>query len=155
VTGDTIGTVSALRRALQLTPALRQGLWWTVGLAVVGAVGRLVVPVTIQLVIDHQILAPGGVDMRAVVGLGLLAVAVLSSAALANRQAQVRMSTAAARGLCELRVMTFEHLHRLSVLHVEGERRGALVARVTADFQEIQQFRPWGVCNLLLGVLRN
>jgi putative ABC transport system ATP-binding protein len=50
--------------------------------------------------------------------------------------------------------MTFEHLHRLSVLHVEGERRGALVARVTSDVQEIQQFLQWGGVNLLLGVLR-
>lgn len=154
MTAATIGTVSALRRALKITPALRRGLGWTVGLAVVGALGRLVVPVTLQLVIDRQILAPGGVDIGAVVRLGVVAVAVLAVATVANRAAQVRMSTAAANGLCDLRVATFEHLHRLSVLHVEGERRGALVARVTSDVQEIQQFLQWGGVNLLLGVLR-
>ncbi|MBW3604681.1 MAG: ABC transporter ATP-binding protein/permease [Actinobacteria bacterium] len=154
MTTDAIGTVSALRRALRLAPALRAGLWWTVALAIVGAVGRLVVPVTLQVVIDRHILSPTGVDVGAVVRLGVLAIGVLTVATLANRQAQVRMSAAAARGLCELRVMTFEHLHRLSVLHVQGERRGALVARVTSDVQEIQQFLQWGGVNLLLGVLR-
>lgn len=151
---DTIGTVSALRRALRLTPALRRGLRWTVGLAVVGAFGRLVVPVTLQIVIDRHILTPSGPDIGAVIRLGLLAVGVLTLATVANRAAQVRMSTAAANGLCDLRVATFEHLHRLSVLHVQGERRGALVARVTSDVQEIQQFLQWGGINLLLGVLR-
>ena len=148
-----MGTATALRRALRLSPALRAGLRGTVALAVVGAVGHLVIPVTMQVVIDRYILGDR-VDVGAVLATGALALAVLLAAAIANRAAQVRMSTAAANGLCELRVMTFTHLHRLSTLHVEGERRGALVARVTSDVQEIQQFLGWGGVNLLLGVLR-
>ena len=153
-TARSIGTTRALSRALQLSPALRAGLAGTVVLAVVGALGRVVIPVTIQIVIDRHVLAPAGVDVGAVVGLGVLALAVLLVTAVANRSAQVRMSTAAANGLCELRVMTFAHLHRLSSLHVQAERRGALVARVTSDVQEIQQFLSWGGVNLLLGTLR-
>jgi ATP-binding cassette subfamily B protein len=149
-----ISTTAALRRALVLAPTLRRGLLATVAFGFVGALGRLVVPVSLQVVIDRYVMAPDGVRIGAVAGLGAAALAVLTVTALANRHAQVRMSTAAARGLCELRVMTFAHLHRLSVLHVQGERRGALVARVTSDIQEIQQFLGWGGINLILGVLR-
>jgi putative ABC transport system ATP-binding protein len=150
----TIGTVQALRRVLRLAPALRKGLAGTIALAIAGAAGSVVIPITLQVVIDRYILAPGAVDTGAVIGLGALALSVLLATAVANRRAQVRMSAAAATGLCELQVLTFAHLHRLSMLHVEGERRGALVARVTSDVQEIQQFLGWGGVNLLLGTLR-
>ena len=149
-----ISTTAALRRALALAPTLRRGLLATVAFGFVGAIGRLVVPVSLQIVIDGYVLAPDGVDIAGVATLGAVALTVLTVTALANRHAQVRMSTASATGLAELRVMTFAHLHRLSLLHVQGERRGALVARVTSDVQEIQQFLGWGGINLILGVLR-
>jgi ATP-binding cassette, subfamily B, bacterial len=121
---------------------------------VIGAIGRVVIPVTMQVVIDRHILGSPGGDLRPVLGLGALALVVLLATAVANRNAQVRMSAAAATGLSELQVMTFAHLHRLSTLHVQSERRGALVARVTSDVQEIQQFISWGGVNLLLSTLR-
>jgi ATP-binding cassette subfamily B protein len=149
-----IGTTAALRRALALAPTLRRGLLATVAFGFVGAIGRLVVPISLQVVIDRYVVGTDGVDIQSVAALGAVALAVLTLTALANRQAQIRMSTASANGLCELRIMTFAHLHRLSLLHVQGERRGALVARVTSDIQEIQQFLGWGGINLILGVLR-
>ena len=151
---DPIGTATALRRALALAPTLRRGLLATIAFGFVGAIGRLVVPISLQVVIDRYVLAADGVDIAAVAAIGTVALMTLTLTALANRHAQVRMSTAAANGLCELRVMTFAHLHRLSLLHVQGERRGALVARVTSDVQEIQQFLGWGGINLILGVMR-
>jgi putative ABC transport system ATP-binding protein len=149
-----IGAVRALLRTFRLAPALRVGLAGTVALGLVGAVGRIVIPVTMQVVIDRHIMGSDTVNMGAVAGLGALALAVLLGTAGANRSAQIRMATAAANGLSELQVMTFAHLHRLSMLHVQGERRGALVARVTSDIQEIQQFVSWGGVNLLLSTLR-
>ncbi|HEX6256454.1 MAG TPA: ABC transporter ATP-binding protein [Euzebyales bacterium] len=149
-----IPTTTALRRALALAPTLRRGLLATVAFGFVGAMGRLVVPVSLQVVIDRYILGTDTIAIGTVAAFGALALVVLTLTALANRHAQVRMSTASARGLCELRVMTFAHLHRLSLLHVQGERRGALVARVTSDVQEIQQFLGWGGINLILGVMR-
>jgi putative ABC transport system ATP-binding protein len=149
-----IGTAAALRRALALAPTLRRGLLATIAFGFVGAIGRLVVPISLQVVIDRYVLAEDGVDIAAVAAIGTVALVILMLTALANRHAQVRMSTAAANGLCELRVMAFAHLHRLSLLHVQGERRGALVARVTSDVQEIQQFLGWGGINLILGVMR-
>jgi putative ABC transport system ATP-binding protein len=137
-----------------LVPALRVGLGATIALAVVGAVGRVVIPVTMQVVIDRHVLASGAVDLGGVMGLGALALLVLLVSAVANRHAQIRMATAAASGLSQLQVMTFAHLHRLSTLHVQSERRGAMVARVTSDVQEIQQFVSWGGVNLLLSTLR-
>jgi ABC-type multidrug transport system fused ATPase/permease subunit len=151
---EVIGTFRALQRTLRLAPALRAGLGITTALAVVGAVGRVVIPVTMQVVIDQHILASGAVDYGRVIGLGALALLVLLITAVANRNAQIRMATAAASGLSELQVMTFAHLHRLSTLHVQSERRGAMVARVTSDVQEIQQFVSWGGVNLLLSTLR-
>lgn len=153
-TEHVVGTTVALRRAVRLAPALRRGLGVTIALAVLGAVGRLVVPVTLQVVIDRHVLSPAGIDLPVVAGIGAAALAVLVVAAFASRAAQVRMVSAAATGLCELRVMVFAHLHRLSLLHVESERRGALVARVTSDVQEVQQFLQWGGINLLLGAMR-
>jgi ATP-binding cassette, subfamily B, bacterial len=149
-----IGAIRALLRTLRLAPALRAGLAGTVVLALVGALGRIVIPVTMQVVIDRHILTSGTVRMGPVAGLGALALGVLLATAGANRSSQIRMATAAANGLCELQVMTFAHLHRLSMLHVQGERRGALVARVTSDIQEIQQFVSWGGVNLVLSTLR-
>jgi putative ABC transport system ATP-binding protein len=62
-----------------------------------------------------------------------------------------RLARSSAAGLADLRVATFRHLHRLSMLHVQSERRGALVGRVTSDVETIQEFMEWGGVGLLLG----
>ncbi|MGH9894996.1 MAG: ABC transporter ATP-binding protein, partial [bacterium] len=63
-----------------------------------------------------------------------------------------RLSTLTANGLKELRVKLFDHLHRLSILHVQSERRGALVSRVTSDITTIQEFMEFGGVGMLIGV---
>ena len=63
----------------------------------------------------------------------------------------VRLAVRAAEGLSDLRIKTFAHLHGLSVLHVEAERRGSLVSRVTSDIVAIQDFVDWGGVGLLIG----
>jgi putative ABC transport system ATP-binding protein len=63
----------------------------------------------------------------------------------------VRLATSTAGGLKELRVKLFEHLHRLSILHVQAERRGALVSRVTNDITTIQDFMEFGGVGMLIG----
>jgi putative ABC transport system ATP-binding protein len=40
--------------------------------------------------------------------------------------------------------MTFRHLLKRSVLHVEADRRGDLVSRVTSDVTTLQEFMEWG-----------
>src|SRR4030042_10791 len=69
----------------------------------------------------------------------------------ALREGLCRLLPASATGLSDLRVATFRHLHRLSLLHVEGERRGALVSRVTSDIATIQDFMDFGGVAIVIG----
>ncbi len=112
----------------------------------------VIVPIIVQQVIDNEILGPGGVDVGGVLQRGGLALAGVVVAALASRLALIRLAASAATGLSDLRVVTFRHLHRLSMLHVQSERRGALVSRVTSDIATIQDFMEWGGVGLVIGV---
>jgi ATP-binding cassette subfamily B protein len=146
------GTIYALRRAFQETPTLRAGIRLTIFLAALGTLIQLVVPVVVQTVIDQDLLGEGEIDIGSVVAKGLIALGAMFLAFIVRRQALVRLAVASATGLSELRVRTFEHLHKLSILHTEAERRGALVARVTSDIASIQDFMDWGGVGLLIGV---
>ncbi len=112
----------------------------------------VIVPVVVQQVIDLEILDPDGVDVTGVLRRGGVALAAVVVAAVAARAAFVRLAINAATGLSDLRVTAFGHLHRLSILHVQAERRGALVSRVTSDISTIQDFMEWGGVGLVVGV---
>ena len=47
-------------------------------------------------------------------------------------------------GLATLRRKAFRHVHDLSVLTQNSERKGALVSRVTSDVDQISTFMQWG-----------
>src|SRR5690606_38198601 len=47
-------------------------------------------------------------------------------------------------GLATLRRTAFRHVHDLSVLTQNSERKGALVSRVTSDVDQISTFMQWG-----------
>ena len=146
------GTIYALRRAFQETPTLRKGIVLTIFFAALGTLIQLVVPIVIQTVIDQDLLSGETVEVGSVVLKGLAALAAMFMAFWVRRQALVRLAFASATGLSQLRVRTFEHLHKLSILHTEAERRGALVARVTSDIASIQDFMDWGGVGLLIGI---
>ena len=146
-----ISTGSALRRAFREAPTLRRGLGVTILLSILGTAGQLVVPLLVQQIVDNDLLTEGGPDLTAVVikaGIGLL---IMGMAGLVTRAGLVRLATSTAGGLKELRVKLFEHLHRLSILHVQAERRGALVSRVTNDITTIQDFMEFGGVGMLIG----
>jgi ATP-binding cassette subfamily B protein len=145
------GIVASLRRAADLAPTLRRGLGLTLLLALVGTAGQIVVPIAVQQVVDRQVLGDAPIDPAGVLRAGVLAVAALVVAVAANRAAQLRLVRTAARGLAELRVRAFRHIHDLSVLHVQSERRGTLVARVTSDIEAITEFMEWGGVGMLVG----
>lgn len=151
MTDRELPTGAALRRVLRLAPALGRGLAVTVLLAIFGVAMRLVVPMVVQQIVDREILAPEGPQAAGLLLRGAVAVAAIALAVAAGRAALVRLAIAAATGLSDLRVMTFRHLHRLSILHVEAERRGALVSRVTSDVSTIQDFMDWGGVGMLVG----
>ena len=139
-----LSTSAAIRRVLAEVPSLRQGLRLTLLFALVGTAVRITIPIAVQQLIDHDIMGQNTVDMTSV----SQRIAVLTSFVLvgivAQRATLIRLATRAAIGLSELRVKTFNHLLNLPVLHVEAERRGTLVSRVTSDVTSIQEFMDWG-----------
>ena len=138
-----IDTSTAIRRALVEAPGLKKGLLGTIAFAMTGTAIKLTIPVAVQQLLDRELLATS-VDMTSVLRRVSLLSAVILIGIIAQRATLIRLATAAAVGLSELRVKTFGHLHDLSVLHVEAERRGTLVSRVTTDITSVQHFVEWG-----------
>lgn len=143
--------VQGLAAAAKVAPSLRRGFGLTLLLALAGTAGHVVVPVVIQQVLDREVLGGGPVDLDMVAAATIVSVAVLAGAMVATRAALLRLVRATAHGLAELRVATFRHIHDLSALHVEAERRGALVSRVTSDIEAITHFLEWGGVGMIVG----
>ncbi len=151
---STLGVLATLRRAAQVSPELLDGLTLTLALAVVAATARVLVPIAVQQTVDTAILAPGGVDVgRAAVLVGVAAVGLLVGAAC-SALVNVRLFRSSEAGLLTLRTSAFRHVHDLSVLTQNTERRGSLVSRVTSDVDTISMFVQWGGIMLLVSVLQ-
>ena len=143
-TGNTDPALTTIRRGLEVAPVLRDGLGVTFALAAVGSAGRIVVPVLIQQAIDKGIVGRDEVRVDFVVQLALIAVVAVTIAALALRQAQVRLGERSERALYGLRSKLIGHINHLSLADHNEERRGGLVARVTSDIETLAQFFQWG-----------
>lgn len=135
--------VETLGKGVRAAPALRIGFFTTLGLAMVGAAGRVVIPVLVQQAIDRG-LSASGVRVGVVLRLGIVAFVVICVATLAQRTAVYRLGQRSEEALYGLRVRLFEHIHRLSIADHSEERKGALVARVTSDVETLAQFFQWG-----------
>ncbi|HVL99983.1 MAG TPA: ABC transporter ATP-binding protein [Egibacteraceae bacterium] len=146
------GAWEVLRRGLRLSPEFRAGLPLTLALAVVATAGRVVVPIAIQLTIDRGVLAPDGADLRQVAVLTVAALAAVALTAAAGYLMIARLVRLTESALSNLRVRAFRHIHDLSALHHAAEHRGSLVARVTADVDEISRFMQWGGIVLVVNV---
>ena len=135
--------VETIGKGVRAAPALRTGFIVTLGLAMMGAAGRVVIPILVQQAIDRGFEA-GRVRVEVVVQLGIIAVVVICLASWAQRTAVYRLGRRSEEALYGLRVRLFEHIHRLSVADHNEERKGALVARVTSDVETLAQFFQWG-----------
>ncbi|GMQ92777.1 MAG: ABC transporter ATP-binding protein [Acidimicrobiia bacterium] len=144
-------TSSALARSFKIAPTLRRGLVLTLGLAVAGTALQVIVPVVLQQIIDNEILGSGDVDTAAVLRRGGFALIAVLLAMVARFFSLRRLVRSASSGLAELRIKTFDHLHELSILDLQAEKRGVLVARVTADIETIQSWMEWGGVGMVLG----
>jgi ABC-type multidrug transport system fused ATPase/permease subunit len=150
-TADRVeSTWSTMRRGLALSPELRTGLAGTFGLALVYMVGRAAVPVAVQQGIDRGLRAAGGPDLGVVAAVVALTAAVLVVTTLCGYLMMRRLFTVSETALAGVRVRAFRHVHDLSMLHQQSERRGALVSRVTSDVDQITQFLQWGGVILLI-----
>ncbi|MEY2444981.1 MAG: ATP-binding cassette, subfamily bacterial [Ilumatobacteraceae bacterium] len=141
--------VQMIGKGVEAAPALRRGFLVTFGLAMVGAAGRVVVPILVQQAIDHGF-RKDAVDVGTVTVLGAIGLAVIILATIAQRAAVARLGQRSEEALYGLRVRLFEHIHRLSIADHGEERRGALVARVTSDVETMSQFFSWGALAWLL-----
>lgn len=137
------GALATLRRGLRMMPEFRRGLPVTFALALVATAGRVVVPIAVQQVIDRG-LAGGDPDLGLVTQLVLLCAVVVLVTAVAVYRMNVRLFRTTETALAGLRVRAFRHVHDLSVLHQQGERRGSLVSRVTSDVDQLSTFMQWG-----------
>jgi putative ABC transport system ATP-binding protein len=137
------GAFQTLRRGLRMMPEFRRGLPATFALALIATAGRVVVPIAVQQVIDRG-LAGGDPDMGLITWLVLACALVVVITAVAVFRMNVRLFRTTETALAGLRVRAFRHVHDLSVLHQQGERRGSLVSRVTSDVDQLSVFMQWG-----------
>ncbi len=151
-----------LRAGLRASPGLRVGLLVTLALALVGAMGRVVVPVLVQQVVDRGLRRPGAseragpgadgvdVDLGVVWVICTFAVGIVLVTVLATRATKRRLAKVSETAIGELRVDAFAHIHSLSLAHHTDEHRGVLVSRVTSDLEALSQFFSWGGLAMLI-----
>lgn len=151
---SNLGVFATLRRGIEISPEIARGMWLTLGLASLAAVGRVVVPLAVQQTIDVGILAEAGPEVGRVALLASLAAGALVLAGLCAALVNVRLFRSAEAGLATLRVKAFRHVHDLSTLTQNTERRGALVSRVTNDVDTVSLFVQWGGIMLLVSALQ-
>ena len=149
---DEQGAWATLRRGVALSPEFRAGLPVTVLLALVATAGRVLVPVAVQQTVDEGLMGPGGVDIDRVRAAVLLAAAAAVITAVAAYLLNVRLFRTSENGLATLRLRAFRHVHDLSVLTQNAERRGSLVSRVTSDVDTISTFMQWGGLLMVVSV---
>ncbi|MCA0290977.1 MAG: ABC transporter ATP-binding protein/permease [Actinobacteria bacterium] len=146
------GAWATLKRGVSLSPELTKGIGVTLLLAIVTTAGRVVVPVVVQRVTDDGLLAAGGPDAGIVYRYLAIAAVVVVITAICSYAVNVRLFTASEGGLATLRVKAFRHIHDLSVLTQNAERRGSMVARVTTDVDTISQFVQFGGIVLIVSL---
>lgn len=136
-------TLDVVRRGWAASPELRQGAGWTLLLALIGAGGQSVMPILIQQILDRG-LVDGEMQPGALTVLGVLGAVLVTGTSLASWATRRRLLRSGENALRTLRTNAFRHIHRLSLAAQTDERRGALVARVTSDVEQLSQFLSWG-----------
>jgi ABC-type multidrug transport system fused ATPase/permease subunit len=143
-TGESTSAIGTIRRGIELSPELKDGIRGTLVFAVLSTLGRIVVPVSVQQTLDKGVKAPGGPDVGFMTVVAVIAAVAVVVTGLASYQMTYRLFTSAERGLATLRVKAFRHVHDLPLLTQNTEQRGALVSRVTSDVDQVSQFLIFG-----------
>jgi putative ABC transport system ATP-binding protein len=111
-----------------------------------------VVPFVVQQTTDHGLLGAGGPDPGLVLRYVLLALVAVVVTATTAYAVNVRLFRASEAGLATLRLKAFRHIHDLSMLTQNTERRGSMVSRVTSDVDTISMFVQFGGIILILSL---
>lgn len=141
-----LGAARTVLRARALHPVTWAGAGLTVVLALAAGAGRIIAPLTVQQVIDHD-LAPDAVTRGVLVG----AVAVLvagSSSWLLNRRLQGGIE----RVLAAARRQGLARVHDMSAVTADRARSADLVSRLTADPDAVTTFAQGGGLNLAINL---
>ncbi|RCV56323.1 ABC transporter ATP-binding protein, partial [Marinitenerispora sediminis] len=137
--------LTTIRRGLALSPEFAHGLWLTLLFAVAATAGKVVTPMAVQQIIDNGLVpGTGQPDMVFVTRAVALCAVLIVLTAVCSYLMNVRLYRATESGLATLRRKAFRHVHDLSVLTQNSERKGALVSRVTSDVDQISAFMQWG-----------
>ncbi len=142
--GEEISAWETIRLGAEISPELKEGFGGTVGLALLGTAGRVVVPIAVQQTLDKGINGPHGIDLGFVGMMALMATVAMVVTGFSSYLMTVRLFTTAEKGLATLRIKAFRHVHDLPLLTQNTERRGALVSRVTSDVDQVSQFLVFG-----------
>ncbi|MEO6471291.1 MAG: ABC transporter ATP-binding protein, partial [Aeromicrobium sp.] len=137
---ERIGGLAVIKRGLSMSPAIKQGFGLTMLLAVLSTMGSSVVPIVIKVTVDSGLGTGKEIDRGKVINYLLLATVLIAITAVCAYAMRVRLFTASERGLAEVRVNAFRHVHDLSMLTQNAERRGVLVSRVTSDIDQVSLF---------------
>ena len=143
-TGESIGAWRTIARGIDFSPELKEGYRGTLFFGVLATLGRVVVPIAVQQTLDNGLNAPGGPDTGFMTTVAVIAGLSIVLTGGASYLMTARLFTSAERGLATLRIKAFRHVHDLPLLTQNTERRGALVARVTSDVDQVSQFLIFG-----------
>jgi len=142
--GDDIAAMETIRRGVEVSPELKEGIGGTLLLALVASVGQVVVPIVVQQTLDRGLNGPDGPDVSFTTLMGVVAAAAIFLTSGASYLMTKRLFTTSERGLATLRIKAFRHVHDLPLLTQNTERRGVLVSRVTSDVDQVSQFLVFG-----------
>ncbi|HEY9564018.1 MAG TPA: ABC transporter ATP-binding protein [Nocardioides sp.] len=150
--GESIKAMATIRRGMEISPELRQGLGLTLFLAVLSTIGQLVVPIVVQQTLDRGLDGPQGPDTGFMLWMGLLAGGAIVLTSGASYLMTTRLFRSAESGLATLRTKAFRHVHDLPLLTQNTERRGSLVSRVTGDVDTVSQFLVFGGVMMIVSI---
>ena len=150
---EGVGSLAVLRRGLAASPELRSGLLLTAAMALAVAAGKLLIPLTIQMVLDRGVF-DGDIQMGVVFALTGVAAGLVAIGISLERITYLRLTRTAEDVLYGLRVRTFAHLHRLSLAEHTASRKGVLTARVTSDVEALNKFAQWGAVAWIISAVQ-
>ncbi|AXT84759.1 ABC transporter ATP-binding protein [Aeromicrobium sp. A1-2] len=135
-----LGGIAIIRRGLSMSPAIKDGIGLTILLAVLSTLGGSAVPILIQKTVDSGLGDGRRTTVSDIATFLAIATALIVITAGIGYWMRIRLFVASETGLAQMRVNAFRHVHDLSMLTQNSERRGVLVSRVTSDIDQVSQF---------------
>ena len=147
---QTVRALPTLRRGLAVSPELKRGFRVTALMALFAAVGKLVIPILVQVVLDRGVDGDDGLRGGFVAVACSVAAVIVLAVAVLSWGTYRRLVATTEDTLRNLRVRTFEHIHHLSYAEHTGTRKGVLTARVTSDVETLARFAQWGAVSWIV-----